>query len=320
MKINDLREKEESVIRCLITDITEKTDKYGNAYCTLTFTDGDSQASGNLFRVRKDQIYDRYNEHVADITMMYDGKFYNLKKICYVEDAKISDFVISAPRDPEEMYNFILDRLKKAAEDFHAAQIGIKLYEDNKDRLIYWSAAKSVHHNIRAGLLWHTYRMVTAADKVADNYEILNRSLLVTGTALHDIGKLVELETTTLGSATYGVDGGLFGHLMIGCEMITKAAEEIGDVDAEELRLLKHMIASHHGTLEFGALAKPAIPEATALNLIDTIDARMFIYERELKDIQPGEMTNPVFGMDNTCLYRSPLCHIPDATDVKDEQ
>lgn len=107
---------------------------------------------------------------------------------------------------------------------------------------------------------------------------------------------------------------------MIGCEMITKAAEEIGDVDAEELRLLKHMIASHHGTLEFGALAKPAIPEATVLNLIDTIDARMFIYERELKGIQPGEMTNPVFGMDNTCLYRSPLCHIPDATDVKDEQ
>lgn len=80
MKIKDLREKEKSVIRCLITDITEKTDKYGNAYCTLTFTDGDSQASGNLFRVRKDQIYDRYNEHVADITMMYDGKFYNLKK------------------------------------------------------------------------------------------------------------------------------------------------------------------------------------------------------------------------------------------------
>ena len=125
MKIKDLREKEESVIRCLITDITEKTDKYGNAYCTLTFTDGDSQASGNLFRVRKDQIYDRYYEHVADITMMYDGKFYNLKKICYVEDAKISDFVISAPKDPEEMYNFILDRLKKAAEDFHAAQIGV---------------------------------------------------------------------------------------------------------------------------------------------------------------------------------------------------
>ena len=48
MKIKDLREKEESVIRCLITDITEKTDKYGNAYCTLTFTDGDSQASGNV--------------------------------------------------------------------------------------------------------------------------------------------------------------------------------------------------------------------------------------------------------------------------------
>lgn len=174
MKIKDLKEREVSVIRCLITDIVGKTTKNGDAFCTLTMTDGNTQVSGNLFRVRQDQIYDRYYGHVADITMMFDGKYYNVQKICYIEDADISEFVISAPKDPEEMYNFILDRLKKAAEDFHAAQIGIKLYEDNKDRLIYWSAAKSVHHNIRAGLLWHTYRMVTAADKVADNYyEIL---------------------------------------------------------------------------------------------------------------------------------------------------
>lgn len=46
MKIKDLKEREVSVIRCLITDIVGKTTKNGDAFCTLTMTDGNTQVSG----------------------------------------------------------------------------------------------------------------------------------------------------------------------------------------------------------------------------------------------------------------------------------
>ena len=90
--------------------------------------------------------------------------------------------------------------------------------------------------------------MVRSAVMLSRVYPV-DRELLLAGTALHDIGKLSELETDNLGVADYSVDGNLFGHSLIGCEMVTKAASK-NIYDEEKVRLLKHMIASHHGTLE----------------------------------------------------------------------
>ncbi len=303
MKIKDLNANEQSVIRCLIVNIEGKSTKNGEAFCTLTMTDGETQINGNLFRVRKDQIFDRYNEHVADVTIGYDGKFYNVLKLSYVEDADITEFVIRAPMGGGEMYAEIMDTLKQCAEECSAAKIAIKLYEDNKRHLLYWSAAKSIHHNIRAGLLWHVYRMLKSAAAIADVYSGLNKPLLLTGVAIHDIGKLVELDATPLGSATYSVDGSLFGHLLIGIEMVEEAASQIPDIDPEELRQLKHMIASHHGNPEWGAITRPSTPEAIALFYVDNLDAKMFMCERELKDIEPGTCTKTVFALE-TALYK----------------
>ena len=137
--------------------------------------------------------------------------------------------------------------------------------------------------------------MVRSAVMLSRVYPV-DRELLLAGTALHDIGKLSELETDNLGVADYSVDGNLFGHSLIGCEMVTKAASK-NIYDEEKVRLLKHMIASHHGTLEFGAITKPSIPEAMLLHEIDMIDAQMYQYEQTLEKLEPGEMSDRIFGL-----------------------
>ncbi|NBS52352.1 MAG: hypothetical protein EBS96_07010 [Spartobacteria bacterium] len=45
---------------------------------------------------------------------------------------------------------------------------------------------------------------------------------------------------------------------------------------SEDVRLhLLHLIAAHHGELQYGSPVEPKTPEAIALNMIDNLDARL---------------------------------------------
>jgi 3'-5' exoribonuclease len=49
--------------------------------------------------------------------------------------------------------------------------------------------------------------------------------------------------------------------------------------NAEDVRLhILHLVASHHGQLEYGSPVLPKTPEAALLHFIDNIDARMEMF------------------------------------------
>ena len=81
-------------------------------------------------------------------------------------------------------------------------------------------AAKSVHHGFLSGLLMHTTTMLKIADFLAGLYgDIIDRSLLLAGTFLHDFGKQQEFTLSQLGLVTdYSVKGQLLGHLVMGAQ------------------------------------------------------------------------------------------------------
>ena len=79
------------------------------------------------------------------------------------------------------------------------------------------------------------------------------------------------------------------GHLSIGVSMLDEMAAQVPDLTGEpvprELMMrLRHMILSHHGTLEYGSAKVPMTPEAMLLHMIDAMDTRMFMVARELKE------------------------------------
>ncbi len=64
--------------------------------------------------------------------------------------------------------------------------------------------------------------------------------------------------------------------------------------------LLEHMIASHHGNQEYGAITEPAIPEAAVLHALDMIDSRIDIFKETYKGMEPGELSKNIYALRNT--------------------
>ena len=166
-------------------------------------------------------------------------------------------------------------------------------------------AAKSVHHGFLSGLLMHTLNMLRLADFLSAQYaDTVNRSLLLTGTLLHDFAKEQEFTFSELGLVTdYSTKGQLLGHLVMGAQEVAAIAAEL-DLPEEKATLLEHLILSHHGQPEFGAAVLPQCAEAELLSLVDQIDSRMEIYREVLAPLKAGEFSQRVFALDNRRVYK----------------
>ena len=319
----------------LVVRIEERTTKKGDPYCRLTLSDGKTQQEANLFNnnTRDSLKLQGVTEEKPVDVRLKCTEFQNQKNytVDSINPARLTDeekaTLIKMPPLPRQqmlldMIRIVLDSSGRQydkdnviipEDDYSLTALTVRLISKNSKAFSSSSAAKSMHHNLMGGLLYHTYRMVKAAYSVCDIYTTLNRELLVCGTALHDIGKIEELSTSELGAANYTPDGRLFGHALIGIEMIDKMVAEADSAagretyNREDVRLLKHLIASHHGTLEWGAITLPAVPEAMVLHNIDMIDSRMYMYEEGLASTKPGNVSdyiNGIAGDGRSTIYR----------------
>lgn len=162
------------------------------------------------------------------------------------------------------------------------------------------AAARFNHHAHRGGLLRHTAQMMRSAAAVAGAYPALNRDLLLAGTLFHDSGKLWEMCPPENGfEMPRELRGELLGHISIGIELANALWRRLPLDDwkthtpaSEEVRLhLLHLIAAHHGELQFGSPVEPKTPEAVALHFIDNLDARLemiFTAYARNTEIAPG--------------------------------
>ena len=130
-------------------------------------------------------------------------------------------------------------------------------------------------------------------EKVKEIFE----SMTVNIVTMHDIGKVRELSCSSIMSIDYTPDGNLLGHLFIGAEMVGKCARKLG-LSEEKTLLLQHMLLSHHGKREMGAVTLPAIPEASILHHVDCMDAEMYMFRLAREETKPGEMSDRLFALD----------------------
>jgi 3'-5' exoribonuclease len=132
-------------------------------------------------------------------------------------------------------------------------------------------AGKSMHGAYLHGLMEHVVRMVRLAEAVCRCYPQADRDLLIAGVLLHDLGKIREyqwdlsIDQTTLGR--------LQGHILIGDRMIYERGRELGMAEERALRL-SHLILSHHGQSEYGAVTAPQTLEAVLLHYLDNLEAK----------------------------------------------
>lgn len=310
MKIKEVKANSTEVVECAIIKITENSAKNGDPYLNISLCDGEKTIVARLF---KQALADFKHQEGDAVFVTLNAGIYK-EEISYIireitpSSSDPSRFLMSAPMGTEEMFAFLVSTAEKCGV---YANLTRSILEDHKDPFLCWGAAKSVHHNIRGGLIYHTYRMVITAIQIAGTYNKLpsmlnveppvparniNTGLLVAGTILHDIGKLWELNTSNIGESEYTPMGTLMGHLFIGAELVGKYADK-ENMNPEDKLLLQHMILSHHGKYEYQAVALPAIPEAKLLHYIDAIDAAMYQYEITRNTLSPGMLSERILGL-----------------------
>ena len=167
-------------------------------------------------------------------------------------------------------------------------------------------AGKTVHLCFLSGLLMHTYNMLRAADFLAGLYpEVIDRSLLLTGTLLHDFAKEREFVFSDLGFVTeYSTAGQLLGDLVMGAQEVADIARELAIAEEKSL-LLQHLLLSHHGEPDFGAAVRPMCAEAELLSYIDLIDSRMEIYAETLPGVPAGGFSGRIFALEKKIYHHN---------------
>lgn len=216
----------------------------------------------------------------------------------------VARLVSVAPIDREAGYDEV-KALVATIEDLDYRAVCEQMLHRHEAAFRTIPAAKSVHHGFLSGLLMHTLNMLRLADFLAAQYaDTVNRSLLLTGTLLHDFAKEQEFSFSELGLVTdYSTKGQLLGHLVMGAQEIAALSAEL-DLPEEKAMLLEHLILSHHGQPEFGAAVLPQCAEAELLSLVDQIDSRMEIYREVLAPLKAGEFSQRVFALDNRRIYK----------------
>lgn len=200
----------------------------------------------------------------------------NISEITKIDEDKIAvrDFLPASKREPDEMMAE-LESIIAGIKNNSIKKLLTLFLEDAEIRnlLMLAPAAKSMHHPYLGGLLEHILSLCNLIHGVAKHYQNINKDLLLAGAILHDIGKIYELRFER--AFDYSDEGRLLGHITIGVGMIDKKLESLPDFPGETALLLKHMLLSHHGYLDFGSPKRPKTVEAVILYYLDDMDSKV---------------------------------------------
>lgn len=309
MKINQMKKDEYFEGFYLIKRAEVRKTRAGKDYISFTFQDDSGEISGNLWDAQPYNV----EEFTAGKVVHMEGRreVYNntpqvnqitLRLPAFGEPNDPADFKEKPPVNPSEVREYLEQMIFKI-EEATWQRVVRALYRKYNKEFFSFPAAKTNHHAFESGLAYHTATMVRLADSIGDVYPELNKSLLFAGIMLHDLAKVIEL--TGPENTEYTVRGNLIGHIALIDEEITKVLMELNiDDTREDVVVLRHVILSHHGQLEYGSPVRPRIMEAEVIHVIDNLDASMMMMMTALNLVGPGEMTNRLFAMDNRSFYK----------------
>ncbi len=311
MLIKDFKVGEEITGFYLVKAKNIKTSSANKPYIDFTLQDVSGEVNAKLWDAKGDveSLYApgeivKIQASVTQWQQSVQLKIIKIRTNLPEDEIDYSQFVPTAPIPADAMLNEILSFVD-SMENYDVKKLVRALIEDYRGQLMFYPAAKSNHHAIKSGLLYHILRMLRSAKALGSVYHNINLDLVYAGVILHDIEKINEMNASEVGVVEdYTKEGQLLGHIIMGIKRIDRKAESLG-VDPELSLLIQHMILTHHYEPEFGSPKKPLIPEAEVLHYLDMIDARMYDMNKALKDVQEDGFTDPIFVLDRRRLYKS---------------
>lgn len=290
--INQLRDNESIQEIYLLTEIQLRPNKNGNLYLQFSLADKTGTLGGRLWNA-SDEVFHQFavNDYVEveGTVQRFQGALQLIaKKLTKIDPGSVEeeDFRRFRPIDIPRLNARLREILKSVKNpDLLNLCDCILLDEKLMSRFCTVPAGVRLHHAYPGGLLEHTTTMMEVVMLIAPLYPMLDRDILLVGAFLHDMGKIEELLGE--GEFSYSNPGQMLGHPFLGVEILDakiREAEKLSGqkFDEELAMILKHLLISHHGTLENGACKVPMILEALALYFLDSLDAKLAEFQKHI--------------------------------------
>lgn len=305
--INKLKESDQVKSTYLVQNVLKGKASNGSDYLSIKLQDATGDIEAKLWSATSEQI----NEIKNGVFLYVEGNCLKYRdtlqmkidatKIVAESEVELERFVRSAPVDKIELRNelqqFIYD-----IDDRVINTVVSALVKEYDEQLQLYPAASKNHHAYNGGLLYHVVSMLKLAKALVNLYPALNKNYLYAGIIIHDLGKIEELSGVV--ATEYTTKGKLLGHISILSATISRIANEVNELDSEQVMILQHLVLSHHGKMEYGSPVLPMTMEAEILTFIDNIDARMDIMSRVLEGVEEGGFTSRVFPLENRSFYK----------------
>lgn len=296
--VRDLKAKDHMQMFFIVKEKNSGTDRNGKPFLSVTIADKSGHINARMFD-NVDAVKGEFEigdvVWVKGFVQLYQGR----KQIVINEMRKasegefnLSDVVAELGGDSKEHYAQLL-KIVGEMQDAFVRELMLNTLNDEeiKTLLIKAPAAKTIHHAYRGGLIEHIHSIVKVMLSLSEHYKYLNRDLLIFGAIFHDLGKIFELDLE--GGIKYSQRGRLVGHMVLACEIIDQKAAAVKDFPQDTLDVLKHIVLSHHGKLEYGSPKLPMIPEAIVVAMIDDLDSKMntlfHFLRNEVETLPAGE-------------------------------
>lgn len=301
-KIKDFKIGEMINTTLVVASATARETKAKKPFLQLEFFDGTDNIVGMYWDwggvniPAKNAVLDV----TAQVTEYMGVKQLNVKSITTNNDVPVSAFAPDSGADIEAIYMEAFSKCCEIKDNF-LREVSLAALEALSSRWKTVPGAKGVHHAFLGGTLIHSFSVAKIALAISRNIPESNDDLCFVGGLLHDLGKLY---TYTLNGATIDLttDGMLYDHTFMGAEFIGNFIDNNGlcraGKDEHKARILRHIILSHHGLLEYGAAVPPMCIEAHIVNHADGVDAAVQqIIEQSSKS--NGMFTDRIYTLNN---------------------
>ncbi len=291
-------------LKCLLRDATGEIAARQWTFDEAAF--GDLGSTGFVYAAGHTQLYNGQMQLIVE----------QIRPV-QVDEEELAALLPSTTRDIDEMFAEVAKMMGGLEHPAMKALADVYLADEDLMRSFRQApAAVSMHHAYIGGLLEHTLQLLTLAESMLPHYPRLNRDLVLMGLFLHDMAKTTEL--TWEKGFDYTADGNLIGHVVRGAIWLQVRAAMAGKqsghrLPPDALRVLQHIIISHHGEPEYGAAKLPSTPEAIFVAMLDNLDAKT---EMALTHARPhirpevetgGEFTDKVWALGTRLFRRDPL-------------
>ncbi|SMC22259.1 3'-5' exoribonuclease [Desulfacinum hydrothermale DSM 13146] len=292
--IADLKPNQDIVGTFAVASKELRTAKNGMPYLTLTLQDKTGQVTGRIWNGAEEAA----SRIASQCVVRLQGRTETFRDVLQIniqrletmapEHIDLEDFLPAYPGDAAALWQEFVSKLATVQQKPLKELVRLFL-ADNALMTAFRKApaAKNFHHAYLGGLLEHTTSVMELVSLVAGRYATLDRELLLVGAFLHDIGKVYEFRWDM--AIDYSDVGRLVGHMVLGVEILEKKLSLCKDFPQETAVLLKHLILSHHGQAEYGAVQPPMTREAFVLHLADDLDAKMNNLDRILEQAAGDE-------------------------------